>query len=71
METRAHPGACTASLLCLHQDIEMKKRLNYHLYGSVKKAVYKPAAFFRGILLPLAQEGTTLCLCSMLYAPHL
>lgn len=26
----------------------------------MKKSIYKPAAFFRGILLPLAEEGCTL-----------
>jgi essential nuclear protein 1 len=37
-------------------DIEANKRLNYHYYMSLKKAVYKPAAFFKGILLPLCQQ---------------
>lgn len=27
--------------------------LNYHLYRSLKKSLYKPAAFFKGFLLPL------------------
>jgi len=43
----------------IREDIEVKRRLNYHLYMSVKKAVFKPAAFFRGMLLPLAQENCT------------
>lgn len=43
----------------LREDIEVTKRLNYHLYNSVMKAVFKPAAFFRGLLLPLAQDGCT------------
>lgn len=38
-------------------DIQMNQKLNYHLYMSLKKALYKPAAFFKGILLPLAQAG--------------
>lgn len=41
-------------------DIEHNKKLNYHYYNSLKKAVYKPAAFFKGILLPLAKENCTL-----------
>lgn len=31
--------------------------LNYHLYQSLIKTIYKPAAFFKGILLPLADDG--------------
>ena len=31
------------------------RKLNYHYYQSLKKAMYKPAAFFKGILLPLCE----------------
>mmetsp|Transcript_7332 Transcript_7332/g.12770 ORF Transcript_7332/g.12770 Transcript_7332/m.12770 type:complete len:459 (+) Transcript_7332:142-1518(+) len=41
-------------------DIYEHKKLNYHYYMSLKKAVYKPAAFFKGILLPLCKEDCTL-----------
>lgn len=41
-------------------DIYSQKKLNYHYYISLKKAVYKPAAFFKGILLPLCKEECTL-----------
>lgn len=41
-------------------DIDMNKKLNYHYYMALKKAVYKPAAFFKGILLPLCRENCTL-----------
>ena len=41
-------------------DIYSNKKLNYHYYISLKKAVYKPAAFFKGILLPLCKEECTL-----------
>mmetsp|Transcript_14033 Transcript_14033/g.35305 ORF Transcript_14033/g.35305 Transcript_14033/m.35305 type:complete len:459 (+) Transcript_14033:107-1483(+) len=41
-------------------DIYSSKKLNYHYYISLKKAVYKPAAFFKGILLPLCKEECTL-----------
>lgn len=37
------------------------RKLNYHLYQALKKAMYKPAAFFKGILLPLC-EVQKLCL---------
>ncbi len=33
------------------------KKLNPHLFNALKKALFKPAAFFRGILLPLAESG--------------
>ena len=36
-------------------DIAENKRLNYHLYRALKKAVYKPAAFYKGIILPLCE----------------
>lgn len=41
-------------------DIVGNKKLNYHYYMALKKSVYKPAAFFKGILLPLCQENCTL-----------
>ncbi|KXS17083.1 Bystin-domain-containing protein [Gonapodya prolifera JEL478] len=39
-------------------DISENKKLNYHLYMALKKALFKPAAFFKGILLPLLEDGT-------------
>ncbi|GMS89080.1 hypothetical protein PENTCL1PPCAC_11255, partial [Pristionchus entomophagus] len=39
-------------------DIDEFKKLNFHLYQSLHKALYKPAAFFKGILLPLCESGT-------------
>ena len=41
-------------------DIVANKKLNYHYYMSLKKAIYKPAAFFKGILLPLCKEECSL-----------
>eukprot|EP01006_Ploeotia_vitrea_P043485 TRINITY_DN66736_c7_g1_i1.p1 TRINITY_DN66736_c7_g1~~TRINITY_DN66736_c7_g1_i1.p1 ORF type:complete len:452 (+),score=278.91 TRINITY_DN66736_c7_g1_i1:73-1428(+) len=38
-------------------DIAEHRKLNYHLYQSIKKCLYKPEAFFKGIILPLAEEG--------------
>lgn len=32
-------------------------KLNVHLYEALKKALYKPAAFFKGILFPLCEVG--------------
>lgn len=39
----------------LRDDIDEYKKLNYHLYECLFKAIYKPAAFFKGILLPLIE----------------
>jgi essential nuclear protein 1 len=41
-------------------DIVATQKLNYHYYRCLKKAVYKPAAFFKGILLPLCKSNCTL-----------
>lgn len=47
-----------AAILLPHvrQDLAQHKKLNYHLYLALKKSLYKPAAFFKGILLPLCLE---------------
>lgn len=42
----------------IRDDISEFKRLNFHLYMSLKKALFKPAAFFKGLLLPLCESGT-------------
>nr|CAG8517576.1 15752_t:CDS:10 [Entrophospora candida] len=38
----------------VRDDIKENKKLNPHLYMALKKALYKPAAFFKGILFPLS-----------------
>ena len=40
----------------VRQNIQKYKKLNYHYYTALKKAFYKPAAWFKGLLLPLCQE---------------
>lgn len=40
----------------VRQDIADNKKLNSHLYESLKKALFKPAAFFKGIVLPLCES---------------
>jgi essential nuclear protein 1 len=40
----------------VRQDIRENKRLNYHLYMALKKALYKPQAFFKGIIIPLCED---------------
>ena len=42
----------------IRDDIAEYKRLNYHLYQALKKSLFKPAAFFKGFLLPLLESGT-------------
>ncbi|ORX60981.1 Bystin-domain-containing protein [Piromyces finnis] len=42
----------------IRDEIQHTKKLNYHLYMALKKALYKPGAFFKGILLPLCESGT-------------
>lgn len=42
----------------VRDDIEEYKKLNVHLYNALKKAFFKPDAFFKGILLPLCESGT-------------
>ncbi|XP_046363047.2 bystin-like [Haliotis rufescens] len=41
----------------VRDDIAEYKRLNFHLYMAVQKSLFKPAAFFKGILLPLCESG--------------
>lgn len=40
----------------VRQDIRENKRLNFHLYMALKKALYKPQAFFKGIVIPLCES---------------
>ncbi|KAK2589929.1 snoRNA-binding rRNA-processing protein [Conoideocrella luteorostrata] len=45
-------------LEAVREDIYENKRLNVHLFNSLKKGLYKPAAFFKGFLFPLIGSGT-------------
>ena len=42
----------------VRDDIYETKKLNVHLYKALKKALFKPAAFFKGFLFPLLESGT-------------
>ena len=42
----------------VRDDIDSHGKLNYHLYLALKKALFKPAAFYKGVLLPLALSGS-------------
>jgi len=54
----------------VRQNIRTTKRLNFHYYQSVRKAIFKPKAFYRGIIIPLCQSGCTgreaIILCGIL-----
>jgi len=39
----------------LREDIQVHKKLNWHIYMALKKSLYKPAAFYKGILIPLCE----------------
>ncbi|CAA0815917.1 Unknown protein [Striga hermonthica] len=42
----------------VREDIRKNRRLHFALYQSLKKALYKPAAFNKGILFPLCESRT-------------
>ncbi|XP_054004576.1 bystin [Hylaeus anthracinus] len=42
----------------IRDDLAEYKRLNFHLYQALRKALFKPAGFMKGILLPLLESGT-------------
>ncbi|XP_024967990.1 bystin [Cynara cardunculus var. scolymus] len=42
----------------IRQDIRKNKKLHFALYQALKKAVYKPAAFNKGILFPICESRT-------------
>lgn len=42
----------------MRRDIRDSHKLHFALFQALKKATFKPAAFFKGILLPLAATGT-------------
>lgn len=41
----------------IRDDLDEYKRLNFHLYQALKKSLFKPAAFMKGLLLPLLESG--------------
>jgi essential nuclear protein 1 len=42
--------------LC-QQNIQETTKLNIHLYNALKKALYKPSAFFKGVVFPLLTDA--------------
>jgi essential nuclear protein 1 len=43
----------------VQSNIAKYKKLNYHLYMAIKKAMFKTGPFFKGFLLPLAEDHMT------------
>lgn len=41
----------------LRDDIQEYKKLNFHMYNALRRAIYKPAAFYKGIILPLCEDS--------------
>lgn len=44
----------------VREDIQENRKLNHHLYEALMASFYRPAAFFKGFLFPLVQNGCTL-----------
>jgi len=42
----------------IRDDIVQYKKLNFHLYQALRKALFKPGAFMKGMVLPLLESGT-------------
>lgn len=47
----------TVLLPAVQADIADTQKLNIHLYNALKKALYKPSAFFKGVVFPLLTES--------------
>lgn len=43
----------------VRRDLANNKKLNVHLYDSLKKALYKTNAWFKGVMFELCDEHTT------------
>jgi essential nuclear protein 1 len=48
----------TVLLPCVQENIGETHKLNVHLYNALKKALYKPSAFFKGVVFPMLTDGT-------------
>ncbi|GIX97869.1 bystin [Caerostris extrusa] len=44
----------------LRDEIAQCKQLNHHLYRALKRAIFQPCAFYRGIIIPLCESQCTL-----------
>ncbi len=46
-------------LPALRIDIREHGKLNFHYYAALKKAIYKPAAWFKGVIFPMCEDKNT------------
>ncbi|KAJ6153751.1 hypothetical protein N7470_006710 [Penicillium chermesinum] len=46
----------TVLLERVREEIHETKKLNVHVYNALRKALYKPACFFKGLLFPLVSQ---------------
>jgi essential nuclear protein 1 len=42
----------------IRESVGQRRRLNVHLYAALRKSLYRPEAFFKGVLFPLLQSGS-------------
>lgn len=54
----AHEFISIVLLDRVRDEIHETRKLNVHVYNALKKALYKPACFFKGFLFPLVSSGT-------------
>eukprot|EP01133_Synstelium_polycarpum_P006390 gene6390-7407_t len=52
----------------MRDDIADHKKLNYHYYMALKKCLYRPSAFYKAILLPLAEGGDSTLLEAKIFS---
>jgi essential nuclear protein 1 len=48
----------TVLLPAVQDNIQETTKLNVHYYNALKKALYKPSAFFKGVIFPMLTEGS-------------
>ncbi|CUE67647.1 Hypothetical protein, putative [Bodo saltans] len=75
-EKMAHRFYAAVLLPIVHHRIAEDRKLHPSLYMAVKKALFKPVAFYKGFLLPLAQDEEctlreSLIIASILQKVHL
>ncbi|KAJ7122846.1 Bystin-domain-containing protein [Mycena epipterygia] len=44
----------------IRDDIQQNKKLNVHYFDALKRSLYKPGAFFKGIIFPMLDQGCSL-----------
>ena len=54
----AQPYLTNILLPSVRDQIHETKKLHSHLYNALKRALYKPACFFKGLLFPLLESAT-------------